>query len=343
MTTHTPYDRTFDYGLRALAEVTRYKTSAEPMAYELWYSHVSGQHRELSAALRTRSERGGISDLDIEEMHAEHLSSLRVSTAAAVAAAAAGSEMRDLLASVRQAIGDVSNSDDQLRAAADRLDRITLDGAGLRDAIALVAAAAKDISSSNKNLQNRLQQSEANIASLQATLDRTRAEAMTDGLTGLLNRRAFDEQLALQVESAVAYHTPLSLLMLDIDHFKRFNDLHGHQVGDQVLRLVASGIRQKLEPTYVATRYGGEEFAVIGCGRTIAEAVSIAEAIRSQLADYNIVQQGTTRALGRVTISIGAATLHEGESALSLVERADRCLYVAKRAGRNRVEAEDRA
>lgn len=275
--THTPHDRTIDYGLRALAEVSRYKTSAEPMAYEVWYSHVSGQNGGLSAALRARLKNGMISDLDVEELYLAHLSSVRISAAVSTAAAATRTEMRDLQANVRHASGKVSGYGDELIGAAGQLDSPAIDQDALLSVIGKVAETTKRITTSTNTLQERLSQTEANIASLEAALEATRAEAMTDGLTGLLNRRAFDEQISMQVDTAHARKTPLSLLMIDVDHFKRFNDVHGHQVGDQVLRLVASGIRQKAGSEYVATRYGGEEFAVIGFGRPIAEAIATAD------------------------------------------------------------------
>ncbi|HEY5594199.1 MAG TPA: diguanylate cyclase [Nitrospiria bacterium] len=160
--------------------------------------------------------------------------------------------------------------------------------------------------------------------------------AVRDGLTGLFNRRGFDQRLKEEIERTQRYAHPFSLLMLDIDHFKTVNDFHGHPAGDVILRALAVYIQAQVRPTDWAARYGGEEFAILlpetaGNGAAVA-----AERLRAAVAG-RAVRIGPEKAV-HVTISIGIATFPEdAATGEALVEAADRALYEAKRAGRNRV------
>ncbi|HEY2028727.1 MAG TPA: sensor domain-containing diguanylate cyclase [Myxococcales bacterium] len=187
-------------------------------------------------------------------------------------------------------------------------------------------------------------QSELSHLALQAAEAVTRARlyeeaeklATTDGLTGLSNRRAFNGLLEQRLREAARYERPLSLLLLDIDHFKKVNDTHGHPAGDAVLRGVARLAQKAARETDVAARYGGEELALILPETDARGALAIAERLRKLVeAASHPTEQGSVK----VTVSIGVSTT-SGKAALAdLLEAADRALYKAKRSGRNRVEA----
>jgi len=156
--------------------------------------------------------------------------------------------------------------------------------------------------------------------------EQARIQADIDSLTGLYNRRAWQERIEnLRVDA------PLSLLFLDLDHFKRLNDDRGHHVGDDALRRLAQAIRSELRKTDIAGRYGGEEFVVALTATDSAQATPIAERIRERL------QRDAEPGHPASTVSIGIATLLPGESLAMLLRRSDRAMYAAKRAGRNRV------
>lgn len=129
----------------------------------------------------------------------------------------------------------------------------------------------------------------------------------------------------------------MSLMLTDIDHFKTFNDNFGHLTGDQVLRLVAMSVKHNVKGEDTTARYGGEEFAVILPNTILRAAVTVAEHIRRAVIAKELMKRSTGEHLGRMTISIGVATLRKGDTGQSLIERADTCLYAAKRHGRNRV------
>jgi diguanylate cyclase len=163
------------------------------------------------------------------------------------------------------------------------------------------------------------------------------AMSHTDGLTGLRNRRMFDEELERQIKAAARNHTTLSLAMLDIDHFKKLNDAYGHQVGDDFLRLIAAEISAEVKrPMDSACRYGGEEFALILPDTPLEGAQQIAECIRSAVESLHH-RVGDERV--PVTISIGTVTLSPGpdDTSENLILLADKALYQAKGLGRNRV------
>lgn len=170
---------------------------------------------------------------------------------------------------------------------------------------------------------------------LQAALRELAALARTDALTGLWNRRHFDERLDIEVERSRQHRLPLSLVLLDLDHFKSINDRLGHAVGDQVLIATAERLRTVLRRSDVAARWGGEEFALLVSGN-LAEAVEMAESVRRRMAETPF------EGVGPVTLSAGVAQFLWEDPVTVWFERADRSLYQAKSAGRNRSVADPR-
>jgi diguanylate cyclase len=167
-----------------------------------------------------------------------------------------------------------------------------------------------------------------------------RRESLTDQLTGIPNRKAFDKVLQESIESSIETGEPLSLVMCDIDHFKTFNDTWGHQTGDQVLRLVANCLSENVKGRDTAARYGGEEFCVILPQTELAGAVNLANQIRGKVESKKLVKKSTGDILGIITISAGVTQYDANESAVEFLRRADVCLYAAKHSGRNCVISE---
>jgi diguanylate cyclase (GGDEF)-like protein len=161
----------------------------------------------------------------------------------------------------------------------------------------------------------------------------TERAALTDGLTGLDNRRSFDLELARRLDEARRMERPLSLCLMDIDHFKSFNDTFGHQAGDETLVAVASAIKGACRASDFPARYGGEEMALLLPGSALEDAVDVAERVRLAVA---AIPLGTRQ----VTVSIGVSTTDGACSAELLIEASDRALYASKKGGRNRVTAE---
>jgi two-component system cell cycle response regulator len=185
------------------------------------------------------------------------------------------------------------------------------------------------------DLHVRLRRLQAELREKNATLARL---STTDPVTGLRNRRYVTEFLSLEALRAVRYHTPLSVMILDIDHFKRVNDRHGHRIGDAVLQVMADTLRSSLRATDLVARYGGEEFLVVLPQTDLVGAGVLAERVRTAI-EETAIDVGVEAPLS-VTVSIGVAALDaEAPCIEQLVERADAALYAAKDAGRNRVAA----
>jgi diguanylate cyclase len=162
-------------------------------------------------------------------------------------------------------------------------------------------------------------------------------QSNTDALTGLANRRSLEAFLRSAQMAAMEAGTPLSILLIDIDHFKKFNDNFGHQVGDQVLRLVGKVLQESVRDCDLAARYGGEELMAILPGAALEACLEAAERIRRRISEARLTRRTTGEELTSVTVSIGVAQFRMGESGNGLIERCDKALYQAKRAGRNRV------
>jgi diguanylate cyclase len=246
---------------------------------------------------------------------------------------------RDLGAvlNVMQNVADKSDTYGKtLETAAIRLEK-GIDSDRLKEVISSLAAATLDMAAHNRGLTDQLQKSTREIEGLRASLVSVRAESLTDGLTGLANRRMFDETFRMRVSEARTNRTELCLMMCDIDHFKSFNDTWGHQTGDQILRFIASSLNHHALPDHLVARYGGEEYAVIMPRTGLNAARSIGEALRAAIQSKRLRRRSTNEDLGQVTVSIGIARLQPGDRPETLVERADACLYTSKRNGRNQV------
>ena len=177
------------------------------------------------------------------------------------------------------------------------------------------------------------------MGALEKQLEEARREASIDVLTGLMNRRAFDQTIRTLAGEAMNTGEPLALLVLDIDHFKIFNDTWGHAVGDAVLQLMARRLASRARPEDKPARFGGEEFTMLLPGTTLEEAAAIGDAIRADLEAQRLVLRDSQTLIGTVTTSVGAALYEPGERLADWMGRADAALYQAKAEGRNRVVA----
>jgi len=189
---------------------------------------------------------------------------------------------------------------------------------------------------------------EANFVETVQELDKIRdslkvaeQRSNTDALTGLANRRSLEEFFRSAQIAAMETGAPLSILLIDIDHFKKFNDSYGHQVGDQVLRLVAQVLQKSVRDVDLAARYGGEELMAVLPGADLRLCADVAERIRRRISEARLTRRSTGQEIASVTVSIGVAQFRLAEAAEATIERCDRALYQAKRAGRNRTVMEN--
>jgi diguanylate cyclase len=178
------------------------------------------------------------------------------------------------------------------------------------------------------------------LDAIRDSLNKSEERAKTDTLTGLPNRRALDEFLRKAQMAAMETGETLSILLIDIDHFKRFNDNFGHAIGDQVLRLVANALRERVREIDLPARYGGEELIAVLPGADLAACKAVAERIRRSISERQITRRSTGEIIPGITVSIGVGQFQFGEAMADLIDRCDRALYLAKKKGRNRVVSE---
>jgi diguanylate cyclase (GGDEF)-like protein len=199
----------------------------------------------------------------------------------------------------------------------------------------LTALAAASMFKVNRTLQTELARTRDEVGAEKQKSQVLSAEARTDKLSGLANRRVFDEELERSIERwQLLGHQPVSLLLIDVDHFKQINDRHGHPTGDAALQWLARIASAQVDDAGPVARYGGEEFAVILTGQSEHEAIALGESLRQAIAAEPF-QHGEV--LLRITASLGLATSLPDETGKSLTHRADEALYAAKKNGRNRV------
>jgi diguanylate cyclase len=198
----------------------------------------------------------------------------------------------------------------------------------------------RDMIERSEVLERQLTKTTEEIGELRKQVEDASREAQTDALTGIGNRKSFDMQLKLCMQEAMEQGTELTLLLIDIDHFKNFNDTYGHQFGDLVLKLVAKYMVEGIKGRDLAARYGGEEFAILLPNTDLRDAAIVAEHLRELISSKTIVNRETKKNFGTVTISVGISLYRLGEPPYVFIERADASLYQAKQSGRNRVVTE---
>lgn len=333
-------ERTYAFGDLALSQIKGRNIAAIPRNYEVWYCYASGYHTELSDAVNAvLSANGSITQDQLDSIFENFLSPNRMGDKIDLVGNRVMDEIEHVMTMIDSAAGQASAYGNDLAGATARLASAG-SPEGVRSIIETLVRSTREIEANNKALEQRLKASRTEIKMLQENLDAVRTESLTDPLTSLGNRKFYDQAITKAVALANKSETPLSLLVSDIDHFKKFNDTFGHLTGDQVLRLVALSVKQNVKGQDLACRYGGEEFAIILPDTTLRAAVTVAEHIRRSVMTKELIKRSTSENLGRITISLGVAAFRPGDTVASLYERADRCLYAAKRNGRNRVVCE---
>jgi diguanylate cyclase len=209
--------------------------------------------------------------------------------------------------------------------------------AQVRKIIAALLTEYQSMREETQRLSDELEGKQSEKKNVEDRLSQVDGDTRLDTMTGVGNRRAFDQELKAAIQHCRADGIALSLVMTDIDHFKSINDTYGHQIGDEVLKMLARIIRSSVRNSDVACRYGGEEFAIIMAKADLDTAKSVAERIRKRFESRRISIKLSGQSLGRVTASFGIAELRIGDDVQTLTQRADRKLYAAKAAGRNRV------
>jgi diguanylate cyclase len=242
-----------------------------------------------------------------------------------------------LMESTQQLTTDVDSHTSEIAAVGRTVGNINADGE-MKNVKSSILEKVATIIEANHRLEDDLVVARYRMVEQAQELDRTRMEARTDTLSGVPNRKAFDETLDFLLRNFKRHATPFALILCDVDHFKWINDTHGHTAGDRVVNQVGLFLKHCLRSGDYVARYGGDEFALLLPGASADVAQSIADRVRLEVECRNF-DVGLGKERVAVTFSIGVATVREGDTAEMLVQRVDQALYKSKQSGRNQTHA----
>lgn len=318
--------------VRSFAE--RYRLTIDPIRFGVLWRYVRDEDHDLSLAIDTAIAHGDLDDAALLRLAAAQEPDRGEVNALVAAARQQAEALTGRIEAGRTDLADYG------RAIADGGARLAnpLDATGLAALLADLGQATAAMEVANRRLQAELETAASDTRALAARLRQAERAAITDALTGVLNRRGTFAALEQALLSARGTGRPLAIAMVDIDHFKRFNDRFGHALGDEVLRFVAAHLTALAEPLGGEVgRLGGEEFIVLLPGLELPAAAARIDAGRAALTGQVLRNAGDGSSMGRIGFSAGVAAPHDDDSADTLVARADRALYTAKRMGRDRV------
>jgi len=304
-----------------------------PMNFTTWFAYVLGRSVALRKTIDIlRSNKRRFDKALNNELYRTFVES---NASLGDAASSISDELGTILISVKNDIsGAIAESVAQAEGLTE-VGRALGSSGGAQIALRRLAKELAIATQRASGLEAKLVTASTELDALKTTLEQAEQRSRTDALTGLPNRRAMEEFLRSAQIRAMETGSPLSVFMVDVDHFKRFNDKYGHQLGDQVLRVVAKYVQEGIRDGDLAARYGGEELLCVLPGATLEGCREVAERLRVRVANAHVTRRATGEDIGQVTISIGVAQFNPGESYEGLIERCDKAMYEAKQSGRN--------
>jgi len=332
------YETARKFASSAQEEMEGYSIPPNPMNFTVWYTYVTGQDQALNAAIdKAIGQKQGFTAELNEEIYGNFFSLDKQGRAIEETGGQIEKTVEEMLAAIATATDDTAGYGKTLT---DLSQKLVSDRSDAGKIIQRILSETHSIVQKNRTLEKSLQSSSEEITALRDHLKSMRDETLTDALTGIPNRKCFDLRLSESLRSAKEDQLELCLVMIDIDHFKKFNDTYGHRIGDSVLKVVARNLKDGVKGKDTPARYGGEEFAIILPDTSLAGAQAVAEKIREQMARKQLKNTKTGEKYGTITLSMGVAKFRSNENSGSLIQRADEALYRAKHDGRNRVVPE---
>jgi diguanylate cyclase len=324
------------YAKQAIDLMNSHDVPPAPPNFAVWYNYVSERFpdlkKTLDQAIQDEKAFDGNQNENLYETFIGH-------SQEGILLQDAGEEIKEQVQSLLQALGGASSEIDGVSTSI----KSNLNSFSAASSLGNIEAFVQNmlqqtrrIQDTNAQLQAQLSQSSDKISALQENLKKAEEESYRDALTNIANRKKFDVTLLAEIADAQKRGSTLCLAIGDIDLFKKFNDNYGHQVGDQVLKLVARALHDNVKGGDLAARYGGEEFALILPATSIDNAFSLVESIRETIGSRHIRNKQKDIDFGSVTLSLGLAQYRTGEAACDFISRADNALYKAKTSGRNK-------
>jgi diguanylate cyclase len=320
-----------------IPRLSQVRIPINPINYALWYEYFLGRSIKLNNELDKVSE-DGKSPTPIQ---AERLFRIHILGADADRLDRVGAKIRNMLDRVtnlfEESGEDIEQYSRHLENAKAAMGDSDSDVHGLRAIVRELLRVSNSMLTSNEVLSKQLKSGALEIEQLQRDIEIVRTRALTDPLTGVANRKSFDEGLIKALGEPRGLGRHVGLLMIDVDFFKKVNDDYGHLVGDRVLRYIADTLTESVKGRDIVARYGGEEFGVILRGTTQAGAMAVGEQIREAIESAKLKRGDSDEIMYNFTVSVGVACGQSTCSPNELIETADKALYRCKREGRNRV------
>ena len=322
----------------AMRRMAQHRVPATPNNYQLWFTYALGSSTDLKRTLDILiSNKQKFDAATNHDLYTTYIGS-RGTEAAVVHQVS--QQLHGVMDSAKQYLtAAIAENRTHMEAIGDVADS-TNSGVDPKLLIEKLVSELARTTARAAELEVKFGEKSRELDTIRDSLHKSEERAKTDTLTGLPNRLALEEFFRdVQIE-AMEKDEPLSVLLIDVDHFKKFNDNFGHVVGDQVLKLVSKALRDRVREHDLPARYGGEELIAVLPRTDLATCEAIAERIRKSIADGRFTRRSTGEILPQITVSIGVGQFQFGESMADLVDRCDRALYLAKKAGRNRVMSE---
>jgi diguanylate cyclase len=324
-----------EYLRLALPLMSKQAAGLHPVSYAVWYEYVSGRNEALKAQIDGAAREGKLLDEEAtHDLFRKHIVELDQELARRVT-----DGFRKVMADMSQSALQANDHAHQVGNALEQLsvELADSDQEALGAGMATLRRQTHSMQGAVATLKGRLDESRREIEQLRQEVAKAREDALADALTGLVNRRGFDMALGARLATRNAGEVGPSLLIVDIDYFKRVNDNYGHLFGDKVIRAIAQILKDNVKGKDTAARYGGEEFCILLPDTPLDGACYVAEKIRATVEKCRIRRSDNKEAIANVTVSLGAACYRGGESANEFLNRADTALYKSKTDGRNRI------
>jgi diguanylate cyclase len=327
------------YAKQAFAFMEQHAVPPVPENYAVWFHYVQAKNKELVHEVNhIISQKLKFSPDVCGYLYNKFVVVNRNQKVLDDAALSAQKLLLEVLRVVNDFSGETENYNKGVDGYIERISAHVGDESGsVKNIVKELVEATVSLKQSGEHIQKKLTESTAEINTLRKDLQQVTIEAQRDFLTGVFNRKTFEklfDEIAIHAKES---HKDMCLLMIDIDHFKRFNDKFGHLLGDEVLKIVARALTDVLKGRDIVARFGGEEFVVILPDTPADGAMKVAEMVRKTIADKELKRKDTGDNYGSITVSVGVARFRQSDTLPSLTKRADDALYQSKNMGRNRV------
>lgn len=328
-------DRSFKTLKQTIPLLLKHRIPAIPTNYALWYTYVDKANSALNEEIEQALADGRpFSTIYTKELYRKHLAEKEELNSWQLR-----QNVEAMLIELSQSVSDTKTNTQGFKSTMDNclndLSKVEKEGWSMDEVMQLVRTLVQEgqlIRNSTLDFSSSLQKAEQEVAQLRKELEKTKHDAFYDALTDLYNRRYLDQEIR-----SVTTRQKACLIMLDVDHFKEFNDEYGHQMGDRVLKAIAKKLKEKCQQNTIPFRFGGEEFAILMRGVTLQQAIHKAELLRQALEKITVSDRRSNQRIKDITASFGVACYQDGTDPSDMLEVADQQLYQAKRLGRNRV------